>query len=210
MLIKLIIHPDKVKRIKVIENLLKDKSFKNPHPDLLYFTENDKLGVEQAKKIREHLSIKPIMTKGKALVLENAANLTLDAQNALLKTLEEPPDEALILLGTDNEFQLLPTILSRCEISYLEEERAENLEASKFNHDIEELLNNSVKERFEYIAKIEEREEFLKALIYFFREKLQKDQKFLEFTKELLQAEAWAKANVNIRGTLEYLMLIMP
>lgn len=209
MLAKLIVHPDKVKRIKAIENLLKDKSFKNPHPDLLYFTENDKLGVEQAKKIREHLSIKPIITKGKALVLENAANLTLDAQNALLKTFEEPPDETLILLGTDNEFQILPTILSRCEVSYLGEERAERLEASKFNHDIEKLLNNSVKERFEYIEKLEDKDEFLQALVYFFRQKLQENQRYLDFTKELLQAEAWAKANVNIRGILEYLMLIM-
>ena len=72
---------------------------------------------------------------------------------------------------------------------------------------MEKLLTASIEERFEYIEKLKQREEFLYSMTKYFHKQLPL---YNDFSKELLQAEEWAKANVNIRAILEYLMLIMP
>lgn len=56
------------------------------------------------------------------LIIKNAERLTPEAQNALLKTLEEPPNAAEIILETTDEDLLLPTIRSRCKIIYARHE----------------------------------------------------------------------------------------
>src|SRR3989344_5690414 len=103
-------------RVEKIKKILLNLDFNIIHPDLLYINDDETLGVEAAKKIRQFLSLKPFQAKGRVVVLESAQNLTVDAQNSLLKTLEEPPSESSIILGTDSDTKLLPTILSRCEI----------------------------------------------------------------------------------------------
>lgn len=73
--------------------------------------------------------------------------------------------------------------------------------------DIEKLIGSSIEERFEFIEKLKDKESFLLSLVAYFHKKLPSN---AEFVKELLQAEKWAKQNVNIRAILEYLMLKMP
>ena len=63
----------------------------------------------------EKAAIKPAMGRGKVFVVEQADTMNAPAQNALLKTLEEPAGRALIVLVTDQPDQLLPTIRSRCQ-----------------------------------------------------------------------------------------------
>src|SRR3989344_3227073 len=191
------------------------------HPDVLYFTADSKLGVGEAKEIREFFSIKPYSAKGRAVVLEDAGNLTPEAQNALLKTLEEPPEEAILLLGAAATDNFLPTILSRCEIITLDKNGHPELVSGsngemlkKFQHDIELLLTQEIGERFEYIEKLKDqkkKEEFLQALTAYFHQALPSHTLSgnVDFLKELLQAEEWAKSNVNLRGILEYLMLVI-
>jgi DNA polymerase III delta prime subunit len=205
---RILISIDLDQRLQTIAEILKKKEVTNPHPDLLYFDDETKLGVEQAKQIREFLSIKPYQAKGRVVILISAQNLTPDAQNALLKTLEEPPLESLIILGVDKEESLLPTVLSRCEAEY----RGKSIEyrgENRFKKEIEHLLESNIKERFNYIEKLEEKEEFLKALIIYFREQLKSNPK-THFLKILLEAEKWQKSNVNQRAILEYLMLELP
>ena len=173
------------------------------HPDVLYFKAGEKLGIAEARKIKDHFSLKPYSAKGRTVVIEDASVLTTEAQNALLKTLEEPPKEAVLILGAPSKANLLPTILSRCQII-----RITNNELRITNNaDIEKLLQSNIEDRFEYIEKLKDKKEFLQGLLNYFRQKLPAN---LEFTKELLTAEQWAKQNVNIRGILEYLMLVMP
>src|SRR6185437_9430791 len=61
----------------------------------------------------------------KLIVIEDAQLLTPEAQNALLKVLEEPPANTFIILGAETKESLLPTILSRCQIVQVEEESKE-------------------------------------------------------------------------------------
>jgi DNA polymerase III delta prime subunit len=191
-----------------IEENLKLVELKNPHPDLLYFDTSEKLGIEQARKIKEHFSLKPFQSKGRGVVLEDGSTLTSDAQNSLLKTLEELPNDAIFLMGASSESKFLPTVLSRCQVIRI---RGEELrDKGDKEKEIELLLQASLEERFEYVEKLKEKEEFLKALISYFHKNLPsyiKDKKFLH---ELLKAEEYANQNVNIRAILEYLMLVMP
>ena len=176
------------------------------HPDTLYFKAGEKLGIGEARKIKEHFSLKPYSAKGRTVVIEDASVMTVEAQNALLKTLEEPPEEAILILGAPSDANLLPTILSRCEITRLQV-TGYRLQGKNYTEDIEKLLQSNTEERFEYIENLKEKKEFLQALLNYFHQKLPAN---LGFTKELLTAEQWAKQNVNLRGILEYLMLKMP
>ena len=58
--------------------------------------------------------IKPYSSKYKIYIIADADLMTVQAQNALLKTLDEPPQYAVIMLLTENAEVLLPTIRSRC------------------------------------------------------------------------------------------------
>lgn len=198
-----------------IEQDLKKNILKRNHPDVLYFEQGTKLGINEVKKIRQHFSLKPYTAKGRVVVLENASDMTLEAQNALLKTIEELPKEAIFILGTASDANLLPTIISRCQIIKLDvgTKQDEKLPLLKYEQDLQQLLKSDIPTRFQYIEKLQEKEEFLHEMIRYFREQLlhpQSHQRFKEFLKELLHSEEWAKQNVNIRAILEYLMLVMP
>ena len=172
------------------------------HPDVLYFSSESKLGISEARKIKEHFSLKPYSAKGRLVVLENASGLTPEAQNALLKTLEELPKEALLILGANSDSHFLPTVLSRCLVVKLQ---GTSDKAQGYEGDLERLETASIAERFEFIEKLKDKENFLKSLIEYFHQKRK-----MAYLKEILQAEEWAKQNVNIRAILEYLMLVMP
>lgn len=86
------------------------------HPDLIYIThEKYEIRVDEIRKgINETIDIKPYSGKYKIYIIDDADRMNQGAQNALLKTLEEPPAYAVILLLTNNKDRLLNTILSRC------------------------------------------------------------------------------------------------
>src|SRR6185437_10060929 len=78
------------------------------------------IGIEIIKQFQKKIFLKPIKSKEKLVIIEDAQALTPEAQNALLKLLEEPPAHTRIILGTENFDTLLPTIQSRCQIVILE------------------------------------------------------------------------------------------
>ncbi len=78
------------------------------------------IGIEDIKRIQKSIFLKPIKSVTKAVIIEDAQLLTPQAQNALLKVLEEPPAHTIIMLGSETKEALLPTILSRCQIIELE------------------------------------------------------------------------------------------
>lgn len=69
--------------------------------------------IDQIRNLKSHIAQKPLKSKYKLIIIEYANLATLEAQNALLKTLEEPPSHAIIILEAQNYKSLLPTILSR-------------------------------------------------------------------------------------------------
>lgn len=86
-------------------------------PDIIYVT-HEKPNVISVDDIRHQLNndivIKPYSSKYKIYIVDEAEKMNIQAQNALLKTIEEPPAYGIILLLTTNADAFLPTILSRC------------------------------------------------------------------------------------------------
>ncbi len=86
------------------------------NPDF-FFIESDKksLGVSDVREnIIKNLETKPFKYKYKVFIIKDAHNMTVQAQNAILKTIEEPPNFAIFILLSKNYNSFLPTILSRC------------------------------------------------------------------------------------------------
>lgn len=72
-------------------------------------------GIDSIRDLREKVMMPPSTGKYKVYVLDEAHMLTTEAFNALLKTLEEPPDYAIFVLATTDVHKMLPTVISRCQ-----------------------------------------------------------------------------------------------
>lgn len=88
-------------------------------------TSAQSIGIEEMKEMQKTLFLKPIKSPLKAVIIADAELLTPEAQNALLKVLEEPPDKTLIILSSRSKEAMLPTIQSRCQLIRTEEEAGE-------------------------------------------------------------------------------------
>ncbi|HCR70573.1 MAG TPA: DNA polymerase III subunit delta' [Anaerolineae bacterium] len=89
------------------------------HPDLTIIqaeTEGGTLKVEQVRDIQRTLNLKPYQSQYRVAIFLRFHEANANAANALLKTLEEAPSHAILILTAENPEQLLPTINSRCEI----------------------------------------------------------------------------------------------
>lgn len=86
------------------------------HPDFLQIDPEDgkTIKIEQIRYLQEKIAEKPVTSKRKVYIINNCDTMTREAANSLLKTLEEPPSYATLILVTANESKLLVTIKSRC------------------------------------------------------------------------------------------------
>lgn len=100
------------------------------HPDFKLIEKADKksmIGIEQVtNEIEPWLALKPYRARRRVVIIKDAHLLSLPAANALLKTLEEPPEYAVIILVAD-ENNLLETIISRCQVIKFDSLREEEL-----------------------------------------------------------------------------------
>ncbi len=77
--------------------------------------ERTRILIEQVRDLQHTLALAPYESKTRIALLVNFQEATEDAQNALLKVLEEPPDRVILILTAESAESLLPTISSRCE-----------------------------------------------------------------------------------------------
>ncbi|SNB45080.1 DNA polymerase III subunit delta' [Geobacter sp. DSM 9736] len=86
------------------------------HPDLhLLEPDGAFIKIDQVRELQKVLSYRSFEAPKKACIIDGADRLNTAAGNALLKTLEEPPGDALLILISSNPGSILPTILSRCQ-----------------------------------------------------------------------------------------------
>src|SRR3989339_357634 len=76
------------------------------------------ISVEQIRDLREYLSRRAYLSGYKIAMIDGAEKMSLEAANALLKTLEEPKEKTILFLLTEDEAELPATILSRCQLIY--------------------------------------------------------------------------------------------
>ena len=118
----------------------------NNHSD--YFEINKEktelIKIDEIREMQEKVAEKPITSRKKVYVINNSEQMGKEAQNCLLKTLEEPPEFVTIILVANNESTLLPTIKSRCtRIFFSEEEGQEFTEEQKERYkNLEKVFGN--------------------------------------------------------------------
>ena len=125
----------------------------NNNPDFeIISPDGNSLKIEQIRNMQAKVSEKPIVSEKKVYIIDDSDKMTQEAQNCLLKTLEEPPEFVTIILIGSNESAYLTTIKSRCMILHFEDipntfqgsiGKALKLEENKELFDkIEKLINN--------------------------------------------------------------------
>lgn len=172
------------------------------HPDFEIIEPDGKsIKIDQIRSLQQDMANKPIISKNKIFIINDADTMTEESQNCLLKTLEEPPKYGIIFLIASNESKILPTIKSRCVT--LKFNKIEKEEMKKSFPDLSEeqieLLDGSLKQK----DTIKEKEEEYKSLI--------------EFTDNLNKGIPYLMNNIkilydgknNINELLDYLNIIL-
>lgn len=149
-----------------MENLFNSPDYIEIKPD------GNSIKIAQIRKLQSDILVKPYKSY-KIYVIDEAQKMTVEAQNALLKTLEEPPKYAIIILITDNKESLLDTIKSRCEIIKFTpipmQEVASYLTMNGIDSKRASLLANFSRGSMKKAIELSESEEF-----HLMREKVQK------------------------------------
>jgi len=96
----------------------KEDVFEREHPDLFLISPEigTSIQINQIRELNWKLSLKPSLAPFKVALLDKAHLMNEEAQNCLLKTLEEPRGNAILILISEQPERLFPTILSRCQI----------------------------------------------------------------------------------------------
>lgn len=180
------------------------------HPDLhVLEPDGNSIKIEQVRAIQRDLSLRPVEGRRKVCLIEAAETMTTAAGNALLKTLEEPRGDTLLILLSSQPQRLLETIRSRCQVLQFPRQPTELIQVNLQNqlgiedteaHVLAALSEGSFKKAFgkDRQLYIEERRTLLKTLtalssgsilpILEFAEKLHGDKTVLPDILEIFQA----------------------
>jgi len=109
------------------------------HPDVVELDAATYNGVEEIRDIIEKVKYAPLNGKYKVYIIDEVHMMTTNAFNALLKTLEEPPEYCIFILATTEPHKVLPTIISRCQ-----------------RFDFNKVSESLIKQRLQYIISKEE------------------------------------------------------
>lgn len=207
-------------RKKEIEKLLKNAKLRisKNNPDLLEISPPEgkkSIGIDQIRAAITFLSERPFSHKNKAVIIYKSELMTIEAQNALLKTLEEPPAFAILILSAKTEESLLPTIISRCRKldvhrEILKEEEPTNLIS------INEILGMSKGKRLDWVVDFskEDKETIIQTLENWVREERSNLKKAKEKNNKVQNIESLLQVlddlqntNISTKIALEYLTL---
>lgn len=180
--------------------------FDQNNPDILLINQDSGWGIDQIRKISNFLSQKPFSHQSKIIIVSDAQNLNPEAQNALLKVLEEPGQDNYIILTTNKIKSILPTIISRCQTIKISEksnfENKKNIEITgNLTKDL--ILSETLGKDKETILPMLENE------LYIYQQLLLKnpDQKNKYLLEKIIKAIQMINANVDPRNALDFVFL---
>lgn len=170
---------------------------------------SEHITIDQIREFCKKLYMSPAQSQYHVGIIKNAGAMTIEAQNALLKMLEEPPPCVQILLETQNAETLLATVLSRCQVIRVTGEHEENEHIPLFA-----LLDAPVGERLFLLEKYSPDRVTAKKFV---NDALQTGEKLLYTEKEktrittllrkLLRAQAQLESNCNPKLVLDRVFL---
>ncbi len=173
------------------------------HPDILLIEPHPAISISQIRDLKVWLSRRPYQATTKVAIFLEAHTLTLPAQHALLKSLEEPPPDTYIFLSTNHPNSLLPTIHSRCQLITLNQPHI--LQVKPLPH-----LPAKVGERLALAQTYTTKDQalnFCQDLIYSLESQLKTNLSFAPQLRLAQQAHNQIQANVNPKLALEHLLL---
>lgn len=171
--------------------------------------EKSSISVEQIRNLNSEIYIKPDSDR-KIYIIE-ASNITIQAQNALLKTLEDPPKYATIIL-IGKRFNFLSTVISRCVyLPFLEAFPIIDDEIISFLNVFEKADLSEVFDHYKFFEDNKERiEEVLDELQLFFREKLLSGESLMSNVNKILEIQKVKenlRKNSNFQITIENMLI---
>lgn len=172
-----------------------------------FFTPSD-YTVAQMKDLIHFVNLKPYNSTKRLVVIFKAENLSLVSANTILKTLEEPPPDALIILTTLNERKILPTIISRCQ--KIRVDVLEIIEEPLGYKNPQSLSQLSVGAKFKWVESIIESgqiEVMLTLHQQYFRQELLNGKDVLDVLKKISAAKDLLGSNISVKLLLENLLL---
>ncbi len=190
----------------------------HPHPDHLTLstqqTDSSTIGIPSIRDLIHWAYRKPYEKPRKYVLIKQAQYLTEEAQNALLKILEEPPQSTFITLAVNHPENLLPTILSRCQtytVNDIEPPFSRNIQDKQGKSRLNSTPTDipSIFKTAEALSKLPRQNVIaeLDCLILSLRkENLTKNAKNI---KNIMQMKEYLSANVNVRLAIENLFLKM-
>lgn len=189
------------------------------HPDYIEIEleDGDTIKISQIRKMQAKILEKPIISQRKVYIIKDADLMTKEAQNCLLKTLEEPPKFVTIILLANNENLLLTTIKSRClKISFKEEDEKTLTEDEKELFDeLEKIFSNIENYNIlDVLGKLDilykNKEKIYKILDYIniiLFNKSKKNVKYIEYIQYVEETKNRLKSNANYDMTIDRLLL---
>ena len=202
------------KRVKITKQLAKSNGifFKKNSPDVYFIAAtNSHLSISQVRDLKRHIFQKPLSEKYKLVIIKDAQQLTFEAQNALLKILEEPPSHAIIILEVDNRQNLLPTIISRCIVKKSPPLKTIQISQSHL------ITQREITKSLEEIADIKDASQWLDEQMLKIHQILIKEvnkkteasniEKFTKAIEKCRQAKEMIQSNVNPKFVLANLIL---
>jgi DNA polymerase III subunit delta' len=171
--------------------------------------EQNTISIETIRDLISELAYAPHLGKSRAFVLLSADQLSMAAQHAFLKSLEEPPANTLLLLVSSAQDKLLPTIRSRC-LSHLHQSTTESLTDKDLPLTLKKILADptciSYHQLIELATKYKDRDQALQLiqqlLLNLHRQQTNSKQR-VKLQNQLLTTLNYLNANVNVRLALE-------
>lgn len=181
------------------------------HPDFIKIEpDGNSIKIAQMREMQEHIYQKPILSDRKVFIINDAEKMTEEAQNSLLKTLEEPPEYVTIILIVSNENMMLNTIKSRCLRLYFKNISNENMiKYIKDKNTISHISDNIVDMCNGSFSKLESISENLDK--YMEIESLCKNmiERKMSIIDIFNSSESIYKSKDDIQDILEYMIVIL-
>lgn len=122
------------------------------HPDIIEMDAASNNGVDEIREIRDKVTLMPSISKYKVYIIDEVHMLSIGAFNALLKTLEEPPQHVIFILATTELYKVPATIISRCQCFNFEKISEEDI-VKKLKYIVEKENIKVEEEVLKLIAK---------------------------------------------------------
>lgn len=202
----------------LLKKLFKKDIQQSPDIHILDPLEKNSIGIEEIKVFQKEMVYRPFEESIQVGIISQSQKLTTQAQNALLKTLEDTSKYSIYILCVDNERNLLPTIRSRGQVIYSAKEL--NTLDSVIDNENKDILDMNLLDQFNIVEKYSKEKssslELINDIERLFKEKLELDikngnidssKRNMGFLKIIQNSREKISANCNRRLTLEAMMV---